>query len=309
MSHFHWIRPYWLLALVPTFFILWGTLSKASVGHAWRKACDAHLLPFLMETHGRRQTWSSFLWILSSMLMIISLSGPSWTRFPVPTYQKHQPRVVVLSLSEDMLETDLSPNRLQRAKFKLHDLFLHQEADLWGLVVYTGEPFVVSPLTDDAQTIEALLPTLAPDIMPVQGLDLSMALQEARLLITQAGFHQGQILVMSASPPTGADVKEAKILSKEGFLTSIMPVLGHETAPSPYFQMLASAGGGQLIPMSDTSSDLDQWLSDNSLHREAVRNAHNDIPVWRDEGRWFLIPALVLLLPLFRRETSFGAGP
>ena len=38
-----------------------------------------------------------------------------------------------------------------------------------GLVSYAGDAFVVSPLTNDTNTISNMLPALRPDIIPVQG--------------------------------------------------------------------------------------------------------------------------------------------
>ncbi len=303
MTSFHFLRPFWLLALVPTCLLLWGMVVQTLRSKAWRGVCDAHLLPFILETrHLGRRGLSKVLLVLSSLFLIISLAGPTWSRFPVPTYQHIEPRVVVLDLSDAMLAIDLTPSRLQRAKFKLHDLLQYHDVGQWGLVVYTGEPFVVSPLTDDGQTIDALLSTLTPDVMPVQGQQLSTALQQAEQLISDAGFHQGQLLVLTAVPPSDSAISEAASLSKHGLQTSIMPVIGHETASDPHFLALAKAGGGELIPMSDTSSDLDQWLKDTKGHHDVVEQEQKDVPVWRDEGRWFLIPALLFLLPLFRRN-------
>lgn len=129
--------------------------------------------------------------------MILSIAGPAWYKLPVATYKPIQPRVVVLDMSENMMANDLTPSRLSRAKFKLHDLFAHKEVGQFGLVVLLAN-LLSSPLTDDGQTISSLLASLTPDIMPVTGQNLDSALNEASALIKQAGYNQGQILVMTA---------------------------------------------------------------------------------------------------------------
>src|SRR3989338_5693319 len=187
-SEFHLIRPFWLLALLPLVVLAWQTLKKQSAMNAWAKVCDPHLLPHLIQQKSQLKRQSGLMMLLlSAFFMIIGLSGPSWSRYPAPTYQPVQPRVLLLDMSEAMLEEDLQPSRLNRAKFKLHDLFTQRYMGQFGLVVYTGEPFVVSPLTDDSQTIDALLSTLTPEIMPIGGNRLDTALKEAAKLITQAG--------------------------------------------------------------------------------------------------------------------------
>ena len=183
----------------------------------------------------------------------------------------------------------------------MHDLFQHQDAGQFGLVVYTGEPFVVSPLTDDGQTIDALLSSLTPDVMPVDGQQLASALEQASQLIAQAGFQRGQILVLTASTPSSAALSAAKSLAKVGIDTSVMPILRSDMPRDPLFQQLALAGHGQLIPFSDTSTDIDKWLTSTLGNQHYAASLQNEIPVWRDQGRWFLIPALLFLMPVFRR--------
>lgn len=302
MTDFHFIRPLWLLTLLPLIVFAWSVLRQSAAITAWSNVCDAHLLPHLMQTKKHsRHIFSRLLLLVSAVLMIISLAGPTWSRLPVPMYQQIQPRVVVLDMSDAMLETDLTPDRLSRAKFKLHDLFQHQDVGQFALVVYTGEPFVVSPLTDDGRTIDALLSSLTPDIMPVEGQQLASALEQAGQLITQAGFQQGQVVVLTASSPSAAAISVAKALSHVGIDTSIIPVLGHEIPRNRLFQQLAQAGQGQLIPFSDTSTDIEQWLAATHKNQHYVASLQNEVPVWRDQGRWLLIPALLFLLPAFRR--------
>ena len=302
MTEFHFIRPLWLLTLLPLLALVWCLFRQESPMTTWNKVCDAHLLPYLIQTKGySRRTFSLGLLFMSLVFLIISLAGPTWSRLPVPTYQPIQPRVVVLDMSDAMLIKDLSPDRLSRAKFKLHDLFQHKAVGQFGLVVYTGEPFVVSPLTDDGPTIDALLASLTPDVMPVEGQKLSSALEQAAELITQAGFQHGQVLVLTASSPSREAISAAKTLSRMGMNTSIMPILSPDTQKSPLFQEFANAGLGDLIPFSNTSTDLDRWLNATHGRSQYTTSLQNDIPVWRDQGRWFLIPALVFLLPAFRR--------
>jgi len=301
LHSFHFLRPWWLLALLIVAGLVWRLWRDDLQLQTWAAVCDKHLLAHLLQKKGsskRGMAW--LLLLLSGLLLVFSLAGPSWTRLPVPSYYAIEPRVLVLDMSENMLMNDLTPDRLTRAKFKLRDVFDHKTAGQFGLVVFTGEPFVVSPLTDDSNTIAALLETLTPDIMPVGGEKLDDALEEGAKLITQAGFTQGQLLVLSATPPDTAAINTAKKLSTTGIVTSIMPVVADKTTTA-FFQPLANAGGGVLIPFADTSNDLEQWLKKTNDTQQLKRSEQNDFPLWRDEGRWFLIPALILLLPVFWR--------
>ncbi|QEY50041.1 vWA domain-containing protein [Legionella longbeachae] len=300
MTTFHFLRPWWLLMIMPLLgltLVLWRQKPKL---HAWTEVCDPHLLNHLLQKKEQGQRVGSLLCLIFSLLfMILSSAGPAWYKLPVATYKPIQPRVLVLDMSENMMVNDLSPSRLSRAKFKLHDLFAHKDAGQFGLVIFTSEPFVVSPLTDDGQTISSLLASLTPDIMPVTGQNLHSALNEASTLIKQAGYNQGQILVMTADSPSSESIALAKKLAESGIYSSIMPIKADQNL-NPLFQKFAQEGEGQLIKYTSDSSDLDQWLNSGNTNKFAL-SQNEDIPLWRDEGRWFLIPALLLLLPVFRR--------
>ncbi|KTD07590.1 Ca-activated chloride channel family protein [Legionella jamestowniensis DSM 19215] len=301
MTEFHLLRPWWLLALLPLIALAWYLWRRRPQLEAWAAICDKPLLENLLVTKGKHNRHFALVFLVTSALcMIISLCGPSWVRLPVPTYKQIQPRIVILDMSEAMLEKDLLPDRLTRAKFKLHDLFKRREVGQLGLIVYTGESFVVSPLTEDAQTIDALLSSLSPDIMPVEGNRLDAALKEAAQLFNQAGFRQGQILVLTAETPSRAAIATARSLAEEHIITSVMAVKTNENL-NPLFAEFASAGEGKLLKISDNSGDLDKWLTMKQSNNQFQRSQQDDIPLWRDEGRWFLIPALLFLLPVFRR--------
>lgn len=302
LTHLHFIRPYWLLSFIPWLGCAYFLFRQLPVKTAWSQVCDAHLLPYLLQQKSpiRRTLAWSFLW-LSTFFFIVSIAGPTWSRFPVPVYQQVQPRVMLLDMSSSMLMNDVTPDRLTRAKFKLRDLFDKPNVGQFGLIVYTSEPFVVSPLTDDGKTIAALLSVLMPDIMPVEGQQLSPALTEGASLIRQAGLQHGQLLVLTATPPDQAAIAEAKKLAAQHIQTSIIPIMSAALPIDSAFQQLANAGGGEYIPFSDSSADIEKWLSTTRQGQEYKTSTQDDVPVWRDEGRWFLIPGLLLLLPAFRR--------
>lgn len=301
MNAFHLLRPWWLLALLPLIFLIYSLWRKRPQIEAWAAICDKHLLDHLLQSKEPSKRGSAlFFLFMSALSMIIALCGPSWSRLPVPTYKQIQPRVLVLDMSDAMLARDLSPDRLTRAKFKLHDLFQHRDGGQFALVVYTGEPFVVSPLTDDAQTIDSFLSALTPDIMPVDGAKLDDALEQAGQLISQGHFSKGQILVLTSETPNESALAMAKSLANKHIFTSIMPIRAEDNA-NVLFQKLADAGQGQLLNMTNTE-ELDKWLSFTSNNNQYRLSQHDDIPLWRDEGRWFILPALIFLFPVFRRR-------
>jgi Ca-activated chloride channel homolog len=68
-----------------------------------------------------------------------------------------------------MNAVDLPPSRLVRARFEVLDLLDAGREGQVALIAYGAEPFVVSPLTGDAETIAAQVPDLTTDLLPVRG--------------------------------------------------------------------------------------------------------------------------------------------
>jgi Ca-activated chloride channel homolog len=298
----HFLRPEWFFALIPLVLLGYVLLQKQAIPHAWKLACDKHLLPHLIKTEGLGAQKRAYINLLAAaFFMILSLTGPAGEKLPTPTFHAVHPHLILMDLSQDMLKKNIEPNRLTRAKFKLHDIFQHPNKGQFGLIVYTSEPFTVSPLTFDAQTIDALIDQLNPSIMPVAGMNLADALTEGAQLMKQSGVSYGNILVLTGTPPSTRAIQAAKKLAGKQIHTSILPLTtskAHRTA----FHAFSKAGDGQTIAFTNTDKDIKQWLAEDT-HRDTFQENLNDtIPLWRDDGRWLLIPALMLLLPIFRRR-------
>jgi len=78
-----------------------------------------------------------------------------------------------------MLAEDIKPNRLERAKRKLHDLLNILQGDRVGLVAFAGTSFLQCPLTLDYDAFQIFLDYLDPSLIPVPGTSLTNALETA----------------------------------------------------------------------------------------------------------------------------------
>ncbi|MDF1756808.1 MAG: VWA domain-containing protein [Legionellaceae bacterium] len=297
----HFLRPFWLFAFVPLLMIAFSLFKHKSAAKTWHKVCDPHLLPYLLKSHKKSMRLFPLLLLISSgSCMILALAGPTWSKLDVPTYQQIQPRVILLDLSEDMLQDDLSPSRLDRAKFKLHDLLMHQNAGQFGLIAYTSEAFVVSPLTEDGKTIDALLPSLNLNVMPIGGNNLESALKLSKTLFSSGGSKSGDILILTSQIPSSQAVDAALKISREGLRVSVIPILKNKSV-NPFFSPLTKAGGGKVISLTNDESDIIKWLKLTDVKSSYQANDMTNIPLWRDEGRWFILLALLQLMPVFWR--------
>lgn len=303
----HFIRPWYLLGLIPTLLLAMYLLKakKDTVLSPWTKVCDKTLLFHLMQKESTRFKHNHVFWlfIISLFFLFFAAAGPAFKRLPHITSMVVHPKVILLDLSPHMLAQDVSPNRLERAKLAIYDLANDPRLAPIGMLAYTSEPFMVSPLTEDAQTISALLPTLDTETPPVGGQNLTIALHEAEKLIQDAHFQWGSLLVLTGSSPSEKAIETARALAAKGYTLSVLPLM--QTTPSEAFQAFAQAGNGLVLSLPHQAEDLKKW-NHFSNHQHSQKGGFARIPEWEDMGLWFVIPVLFLMLPLFRRGVLYG---
>ena len=198
IQDFHFLRPLWLLALAPAlvFFIAMWRIN--TVVTAWDKAIDKSLLPYLLDRSKNAAQRTPLLFLFTAWLLsVIAMAGPVWEQLPQPVQKREDALVIVLDLSLSMFAPDHNPSRLDLAKRKLRDILTLREEGQTALVVYAGDAHAVTPLTDDVVTIDALVPSLSPNIMPLFGSNPMGAIDMAIGLLEDVEVTRGKILLMT----------------------------------------------------------------------------------------------------------------
>jgi len=326
-TDFHFLRPWWLLTFIPFAWLLWRLRKMSHSGEAWAKACDAHLLPHLL-TQDQQKISQLPYWILGTVgvLMIIALAGPVWKKLSQPVFKTEAASVFLLDLSRSMDSPDVTPSRIARAKHKLLDMLKLKQEGQSALIVYSGEPNVVSPLSDDTNTIAAMVPVLSPDIMPTQGSRVDFALQKAEDLLKQAGLSSGQIIVIADDVNGAAALTAAEAAEESGYQVSILAIGTEQGAPIPIagggflkdaqggivipnvdfhgMRTFASKGGGYFVRLTFDDKDINQLLRNTTIDPQFANrkmSSEREVDLWQEEGPWLLLLALPLVAIGFRR--------
>ena len=192
LLNFHFLRPWWLLLLiVPILFYSWVFKNDHNLS-SWEKVCDKKLLQFLLvKGQSGARKLSVIMMYLGLISAIVIAAGPSWKKQEIPALESNTPLMIVLNLSSEMKNTDVTPNRLARAKINLTEILRDIKGVESGLMVYTDEPFLISPLSADNKLIINLLPAVSFDIMPLNGDRLDRAIKLAKEKIKAAGYKNG----------------------------------------------------------------------------------------------------------------------
>ena len=290
MSDFHFLRPIWLLAVLPVIVLWWQIFRRQDPLSAMRGVVDPHLLEHLfIGQSGKRWLRPVNLLLVLWLLSVLALAGPAWQREPSPFAGEDAGLVVLLKVSETMNAEDLQPTRLDRAKFKLRDLLEERSGAPSALIVYSGSAHLVMPLTRDNPIISAMIEDLVPSLMPADGDALGAALAKADSLLARAGV-PGSILVMADSVSDSADLRESTRLPVQ-----FHAIQSPGAPPDPGMQRAASSLRGDITRITVDSGDVQQIArrarSDWTTGTEAGKDR------WRDGG--YLLLPLIALCALF----------
>jgi len=336
LTAFHFLRPWWLLALPLWLWLSFYIWRKGANGDGWAAVCDPALLSYLTGDATATQQRSNMALIallLAGSLALLALAGPVWKQLPQPVYRAQSALVIGLDLSRSMLAEDMKPNRLQRAKLKLQDILAARKEGQTALVVFAGAAFDVVPLTSDNRAILAMLDALEPSMMPAQGSRASSALIHAKAIFKRNAIQRGTVLLLTDGVDADA-LDEAKKLVKAGHTVSVIGVGTADGAPIPEAGesggFVKDRSGNIVIPRLDTSMLRDLARTGHGVY-EPIRFDGADIDaipglktamtdqisrqeklqtdLWREEGPWLLLLVLPLLALAFRRGVLLALLP
>ncbi len=325
-DEFHFLRPEWFVLLLPLALLCWRLIRRRDAAGVWQSICDDALLPYLLvKRNVGRSPLNIGVFVIGGITAIVSLAGPTWERLPTPVFRDESALVLLLDLSRSMDATDVSPSRLDRAKFKITDILRQRRDGQTALIVYAAEPYVVTPLTNDVATIESQLPALRTGIMPSQGSSGDKAMERGIELLSQAGMTNGELLLVTDGLGPMEIDRAKSIVSASGVRLSILGVGTNEGAPIPdkdggfikdargnivleplraqQLRELAAAGRGLYQTVRTDEKDVSVILSlmDNELSRRNASATDMLADRWLEVGPWLLL-ALIPFAPLaFRR--------
>jgi Ca-activated chloride channel family protein len=135
----------------------------------------------------RRRRLRLALLLLGIAALITSLAEPRYGYTWEENKRQGLDVLVAIDCSRSMLATDLSPNRLERAKFATQDLIARLPGDRVGLIAFAGTAFLQAPLTIDYGAVLNSLDELDTDIIRRGGTNIAAAITEA-----DAAFGKGE---------------------------------------------------------------------------------------------------------------------
>lgn len=321
LAQFHFLRPWWLLALLPAGLLLWAVGWQDDVRKRWRRSIAPHLLDALVVQ--RRGRWHLRPVHLTSALMALgalAMAGPTWERERPPFLEEKAPLAIAIDLSATMDAVDVSPTRLERAKLKVKSLLALRQGARTAIYAYAGSTHLVLPLTDDARLIQTFVDALQTGIMPRPGKNTALALRTIDADMAKEDTAGTIVFFTDGVEPGATEAFKAQVDSGR----SLPVVLGFGTekggplkaqdegapgsANRPAFarldvEALKRLGHDADVPVATVTLDGDDdvaWVQHRVQSHLAQKESQSNAR-WKESGWWLMLPIALLSALWFRK--------
>ncbi len=312
-KEFHFLRPQALYLFVPLIVIVLLLIIGNKERRRWKQAIAKPLRPFMFNKGSR---WAIVVPILFFIMglscMIIGLAGPAWKKKEIPGQKIQAVVLIALDLSKSMMTKDIQPNRIERAKFKINDFLDANPRARAGLIAFAGTAHPVLPFTSDYKIIKFHAQSLSNRIMPVQGTNTAVLLQQIDTLMKHVTAPSTVLLITDA-----IDSDEAALLStwvdNSIHRLEILLVSTPNGAPIPGYPKVISKQDPAVIqnlsqntkvtvtPLTLDNSDVKAIAGRVSKKLYFESEKKKDAKEWDDMGYLMIVPALVITAFWFRR--------
>ena len=228
-----YLSPYCFFLLIPLILII--LLNIFYVGNEIKKIksnnINNYLFSFFSFSKFRFKNW---LLILACFFLIIASTGPQVGTRLTELKRQGIDIFIVLDVSKSMNAIDVSPSRLEKAKYELNRLINNLQGDRIGIIVFSGSAHLHLPLTIDYSAAKLFLNSIDTDIISDQGTSLSSALNLALSQIKEdSEKYKVVVLVSDGEDHEGESLKIAEEAFQRNILVYTVGVGTNKGGPIP----------------------------------------------------------------------------
>jgi Ca-activated chloride channel family protein len=211
----------------------------------------------------RNRYFFSTVFFLSSMAFaVIALAGPRWGERFVSEYRRGVDVVLALDLSRSMDARDIGPSRLARAAAVGRELVESSPGIRFAVAIGKGGGELAVPLTDDTESVLALLDAASSSAMSSGGTDLERLVDAARTAFLESVPTRRVIVLLSDGEALSGTLSAAAERASLADISIIAVGLGTvDGSPVPV------SAAGTMLTLPDGSPVM------SSLRDEPLRSA------------------------------------
>ncbi len=250
-----------------------------------------------------------FFFSLGVVCVLLSLARPQRVLESKEQFSEGIDIMLAMDISESMLATDLSPNRLDAAKNVAHEFVKGRFQDRIGLVVFAGESFSICPLTTDYEMLDQYLNDINSNLIKTTGTAIGSALATCINRLREVPSKSKVAILLSDGDNTAGtlDPLTATDLAKSfGIKVYTIAVGGNgeeAKVDESTLREIAKEGNGQFFRATDNQTLKNIFEQINRLEKVKVKdNVYRDV---EDFYYIYLNWAMVFLLAAFFFKNTF----
>lgn len=241
----------WLLLLVPFLTLLYAACC-ASANKKLRRVGNLRLLrPLMLRRSAFRPHLKFCFLMLAVALLAVVIARPQYGMKQQSISTKGIEAVVMVDVSNSMLATDVQPSRLERAKLLISNLIDRMKNDKVAMGVFAGEAYPQLPITSDYASAKVFVDALSPNMVTLQGTNISAAIDLAENSFTSNKRVGKAIILITDGEDHQEGAKEAAAdAAKKGFQVYVIGVGTAEGGTIPTVNGLLQDANGQTVRTS-----------------------------------------------------------
>ena len=307
----------WLLVAVPVMIIAFAVVLQLRKRNLRRFGNVATVKSLLRDVSSWRVHTKFILFVLAYTALIFAAARPQFGAKLREEKAEGVEMMFVIDVSNSMLAEDFTPNRLDRTRYAIDKLFSQMQQDRVGVVVFAGEAKVQLPITTDYRMARSFAKRLSPELVEVQGTDVSDAIDLASLsfsqregasrvmiLITDGEAHDSdaltaaeraaergiRIFTIGIGSPKGAPIQIGGEFIKDEKGEMVVSRLNEEL-----LQQIAEKGNGGYIRASNAEFGLSEIVDEiEKMEKSELSTLQFD--EYNEQFYWILWVVLGLLL-------------
>jgi len=322
---FEHLKILWLLLLVPPVLVLffwWGERVKQKL---LTQFVEARLLASLtVGISPTRRKLRYALVIAAVVLLLLTIARPQHGFDLEEVEQRGLDVLVAVDTSKSMLATDITPNRLQRAKLAALEMMQTAKADRLGLVAFAGDAFLSCPLTIDDVAFQQGVQALDVNSIPQGGTALAAAINTALAAFKEKSHYKALVLFTDGEDNDEGAVEAAQNAAKAGLKIFTIGIGSAEgtlvTVPGadgstdyirdekgqvvktklnePLLQEIATVTGGFYLPLRGGNT-IETLYERGLAPMPKSEGKEKLIRHYHEQFKWPLAAAILLLLAEF----------